>query len=252
MPAYWLVVGLYSLWLIVSGRIGWQTALWSLSTLHYWFRIPGTFNWYVPAILTFYLLAPPYAALFRRCPYKAWMTAAMFPLSYGLYRLSIPLGLTHTQDFVCRIPAFALGILMGHFLTKRQPLTLPHTVVWGLLSLCGAGLTILRLLNRFYISPCYLIAAQLVPLTLAVAKGLDSLPGLPRRCLRLFGECSLEIYLLNVIITREFAVLSPHFGSDPRHILYYCIVYSCNLLLGICLHRMLEALRSFLRSPIAR
>ena len=53
LPAYWLVVGLYSLWLISQGRIGVKTALWSLSTLHYWFHIPDTFNWYVPACWPF-------------------------------------------------------------------------------------------------------------------------------------------------------------------------------------------------------
>ena len=176
LPAYWLVVGLYSLWLIWRGQIGWRTALWSLSTLHYWFHIPDTFNWYIPAILAFYLLAPLYARLFRRCPRKEWMTAIMFPLSYGLYRLSIPLHLNYTEDFVCRIPAFALGILMGHYLVTGQSLTRRHTAVWVMLSLLGVAVTALRLMNRLYISPCYLIAAQLVPLTLLTAKVIDLLP----------------------------------------------------------------------------
>lgn len=243
LPAYWLAVGLYSLWLIQRGRIGWRTALWSLSTLHYWFRIPDTFNWYVPAILAFYLLAPFYVRLFRRCPWKEWLTAAMFPLSYGIYRLSIPLHLNYTEDFLCRIPAFALGILMGYYLMSDQALTRRHAAAWGALSLTGLTVTVLRLMNRLYISPCYLIAAQLVPLTLLAAWAMDRLP-LPRvrGLLRLLGVSSLEIYLLNVIITREFAVLSPYLDYGPRHAFYYLVVYTGNLLLGVLLHRGLERL----------
>ena len=243
LPAYWLVVGLYSLWLILRGRIGWRTALWSLSTLHYWFHISDTFNWYVPAILAFYLLTPFYVRLFRRCPYKGWLTAVMFPLSYGLYRLSIPLHLNYTEDFICRIPAFALGILMGHYLMTKQSLTVRHAAAWGSLSLCGAAVTVLRILNKLYISPCYLIAAQLVPFTLIAAKVIDLLPFQQLRSpLRLLGSCSLEIYLLNVIVTREFAVLSPYLDYDPRHAFYYLIVYSGNLLLGVWLHKVIEHL----------
>ncbi len=235
------MVGLYSLWLIWRGRIGWRTALWSLSTLHYWFHIPDAFNWYVPAILAFYLLAPFYVRLFRRCSRKEWLTAAMVPLSYGLYRLSIPLHLNYTEDFLCRIPAFALGILMGSYLLTGQVLTRRHAIAWGAVSLLGAAVTVLRLMNRLYLSPCYLIAAQLAPFTLLAAKVLELVP--LRRIhgfLRLLGTSSLEIYLLNVIITREFAVLSPYLDYGPRHAFYYLVIYSINLLLGILLHRGLE------------
>ena len=138
LPAYWLVVGLYSLWLISQGRIGVKTALWSLSTLHYWFHIPDTFNWYVPALLAFYLLAPFYVRLFDRCPRKEWLTAAMFPLAYGIYRLTIPLHLNYTEDFVNRLPAFALGILAGHYLLTARRVTACHALVWGLLAAAGA------------------------------------------------------------------------------------------------------------------
>ena len=57
LPTYWLVVGLYSLWLRAQGRISLGVAAWSMSTLHYWFRIPGSFNWYVPAMMALYLYA---------------------------------------------------------------------------------------------------------------------------------------------------------------------------------------------------
>ena len=253
LPAYWLVVGLYSLCLILCRRIRWSTALWSLSTLHYWFRIPDTFNWYVPAILAFYLLTPFYVRLFNRCAWKGLLTAAMFPISYGIYRLSIPLHLNYTEDFICRIPAFSLGILMGYFLLTERSLTLRHCALWSAGSLVGIVLAVLRLLNRFYINPCYVIGLLLVPIVLICSKGLDLLPGDSlRRILRLLGESSLEIYLLNVIVTREFAVFSSYLDYGPRHIVYYLVIYSGNLLLGMALHRGIHLVsRRFARQTVS-
>ena len=244
LPAYWLVVGVYSLWLIARGRIGWTTAAWSMSTLHYWFHVPGTFNWYVPAILAFYLLTPLYIRAFDRCPRKEWLTAAMFPLAYGLYRLTIPLEIHYTEDFVNRLPAFALGILVGYYLLQGRRLTVRHALVWGFLALCGMSLEALWKLHVFYISPCYVIACLLMTLCLLTAKGVSKLGKGPRRILRLLGSCSLEIYLLNVVVTREFDTLAPLLDRGPRHLFYYAVVYTLNILLALLLHRGIEAVRS--------
>jgi len=250
LPTYWMVVGVYSLWLIWKQRIGWSTMLWSLSTLHYWLRIPDTFNWYVPAILAFYLLSPLYIDLFRRCPYKGLLTAFMFPFSYAIYRLSIPLHLNYTEDFLCRIPAFALGILMGHYLLLSQRLVSRHILCWSGSAVLGIALAYLRITNRFYINPCYIIGLLLVPIVLLYAKGIALLPwSVLHRLLRLLGEASLEIYLLNVIITREFAAISPYLDYGPRHAFYYFIVYSGNLLLGLALHRILGRRKAPQKEP---
>ena len=244
LPAFWLVVGAYSLWLIAQDRIDWTIAVWSMSTLYYWFHVPGTFNWYVPALLAFYLLTPLYVRAFDRCPRKAWMTAAMFPLAYGIYRLTIPLGINYTEDFVNRLPAFALGILAGYYILEGRRLTARHALTWVLLALCGISLEALRRLHVFYISPCYVIAGVLMGFCLLAAKGISKLGEGPRRILRLLGSCSLEIYLLNVIITREFETLAPLLDRGPRHLFYYAVVYTLNILLALLLHRGIEAVRS--------
>lgn len=245
LPAYWLVVGAYSLWLAAVGRIPFRVAAWNLSTLHYWFHIPGSFNWYIPALLAFYLLAPAYGLLLRRCCHKEWLTAALFPLSYGLYRLTIPLGLTYLEDFIDRIPAFAMGMLAGQYLLSGKRFTWRHGAVWGGLALVGVTVGVLRLRGALYISTCFILAAVLMPLCLGLGKLMSLLPG--RRLhkgLALLGACSLEIYLLNVVVTREFAVLAPWLDRGPRHLLYYAVVYSLNILLGILLHRGIESTRA--------
>ena len=248
LPAYWLVVGAYSLWLRWQGRISLTVAAWSMSTLHYWFHITGSFNWYVPALLAFYGLSPFYERLFARCGRKEWLTAAAFPAAYGLYRLSILPGLHYTEDFVNRIPAVALGFLMGHYVRTDRALTKRHMAVWAALAAAGIAVTWLRVQGRLYISPCYCIAAVLIPLCLLLGKLLDRLPWKRVHAgLRMLGECSLEIYLLNVVITREFDVLSLWFDRDSRHITYYLTVYTLNILAAVLLHRGVETVKRTVR-----
>lgn len=242
LPAYWLVVGLYSLWLRAQGRISLRVAAWSLSTLHYWFHIPGSFNWYVPAMLAFYLLAPFWVRLLRRTGRPGWMTLLAFPVSYGLYRLSIPLGLNYMEDFLYRIPTFAMGLLAGAYVLSGQKLTARHIAAWACGALCGVVVGVLRLRGVLYINTCYMISACIMPICLLLARAMDLLKwGWLRRLLRLLGTCSLEIYLLNVVVTREFAALSPRLDRDAHHIFYYCAVYTLNILLAVLLHQGIEA-----------
>ena len=92
-----------------------------------------------------------------------------------------------------------------------------------------------------YIPACYTIGLLLVPGLLSFAKLLEILHwDWLLKTLRLLGKCSLEIYLLNVIVTVESDVLIPLFDFDSRHIAYYCIVYLLNIVLGIWLHKGIE------------
>lgn len=251
LPAYWLVVGTYSLWLRLQGRISLRVAAWSLSTLHYWFHIPGSFNWYVPAVLAFYLLAPFWVRLLRRSGHPEWLTVLAFPVSYGLYRLSIPLGLNYMEDFLYRIPTFAVGLLAGSYILSGRKLTARHAAAWACGALCGIALGVLRLRGVLYINTCYMVSACIMPLCLLLAKAVDLLRwDWPRRLLRLLGTCSLEIYLLNVVVTREFATLAPWLDRDGRHIVYYCTVYGLNILLAVLLHRGIGAVSARLEKKI--
>lgn len=241
LPTYWLVVGVYSLWLYLHDRIALTTGAWSLSTFHYWFNIPNSFNWYIPAILAFYLLAPLWVKLLRRCPFKLPLSVLTLALSYGLYRLAIVLDLLYLADFLFRIPAFALGLLMGCYIFEKRPLTKAHLAAWSALALCGLTAAVLYAKGRFYIHPCYMLAACIVPLCLLLAKLFSLIRWQPfHRFLSLLGESSLEIYLLNVIFTREYSYLAILFDVDSRHIVCYAVTWALNILFGVQLHRFLQ------------
>ena len=90
------------------------------------------------------------------------------------------------------------------------------------------------------------VSLTLMALCLLAAWAISHLGQWPRRFLRLLGESSLEIYLLNVIVTREFDTLAPLLDRGPRHLFYYAVVYTANLALGIGLHHLLAAAREHL------
>lgn len=242
LPAYWLVVGLYGLWLRLRGQIRMMTVLWSMSTLHYWFHIPDTFNWYISALIAFYFIAPFYARLLR-VRSKWLLTLAISILSYGFYRMAIVLGVSYMSDFLFRIPAFALGSLWGNRLAEGCPMGKRDAIGWSALAAVGIILIALTRCKVIYLSACYLFAAVLVPCCLLAAILLRLLPwDGPRRLLRLLGECSLEIYLWNVVFTREYPILREVFGFVRSQWLYYGGACVMNLLLGIGLHKLISLL----------
>lgn len=246
LPAYWLVVGLYGLWLRLRGQTRMMTVLWSMSTLHYWFHIPNTFNWYISALIAFYLIAPLYAGLLRLRS-KWLLTLTVSVLSYGLYRMSIVLGVSYMSDFLFRIPAFALGSLWGNRLAEGKSISKKDAIGWNALAAVGVILIALTKCKVIYLPACYLFATLLVPGCLLMAWLLSRLPWkMPGRLLGLLGECSLEIYLWNVVFTREYPLLRGSFGFIQNQWLYYGVACGLNLLLGIGLHRILTPLMAHL------
>lgn len=244
LPAYWLVVGLYGLWLRLCGRTRLLTVLWSMSTLHYWFHIPDTFNWYISALMVFYLIAPFYFRLLQGR--RKWLlTLCMSLLSYGLYRMAICLDAAYMSDFLFRIPAFALGCLWGSRLAEGKPMSKKDAIGWSALAVAGVALIALAYYGAVYLSACYLFAALLAPCCLLAAFCVSRLPwDAPRRFLRIVGKSSLEIYLLNVVVTREYAALRGLLSFLSPQWAYYGLVCALNLLLGIGLHRLMDPLTS--------
>ncbi len=237
LPAYWLVVGAYGLALRLLQRTSLTMVALNLSTLQYWLGVPGGFNWYVPALLVFYLLAPFYVRLLRRCRGGILLTLCSFPVSFALARLSGELGVSYLTDFLYRLPAFAIGCLLGRFLTEERTGE-DRALLWGGLGAFGLLLAYIRIKGLYYISYCYIVTAIMVPLCVLLSLVLRRLPEVVSRFLRLMGTYSLEIYLVNVIVTVEaesFARwLSIGYG------VYYPVGFLVTVPLALVLHHALE------------
>ena len=252
LPTYWLVVGTYGLILRCVGRTSLRTVLWNLSTLFYWFHIPNTFNWYVPALLVFYLLAPACLKALKACPFPEVLTAAVYCLVLPLSTCLGLWGYGYVNDFVYRLPVFFLGLLSGLYIARGRALTGKALLGWLLLALFSP------LPGRFfpqvgiYFSPVLTFTLVCMALCLAAAKALSLVgEGNPlRRFLRLLGESSLEIYLFNVIFVLEYGFFSSFLDIGRGRLFYYAVTTLLDMGLGVLLHRLLAPMTAALLKRI--
>ena len=239
LPAYWLVVGVYGLVLRLLERTSLTMVAWNLSTLQYWFGITGGFNWYVPALLMFYLLAPFYVRWLRRCRSGFLLTLCTFPVSYVLSFWALRSGtMAYLADFLLRLPAFAVGCLLGRLLTEERSGE-DRALLWGGLGAIGLLVAYVQLKGLYYVSYCYVITAVMVPLCVLLCLILRRLPQIVRRFLRLIGTYSLEIYLINVIVTVEAPNLVGWMGSGG-YLVYYPLGFVVTIPLAVGLHKALD------------
>lgn len=242
LPAYWIVVGIYSLYLFISQKISLSTIFWNVSTLYYWFHIPDCFNWYIPAILVFYLIAPYYVTALKKSKYKEAITLLSFVCSYLVYRLAITINLDYMVDFIFRIPAFAVGILAGFYLVEKTPFSaiLSRYAIPSLI--CGLFLLFLKRSAVFYIHPCYIFNLFNLTLCLIIGFILSKMgKNILNRFLALIGSYTLEIYLLNVVITREYFTFCSTISLMQRNVVFaYAILYCANLLGAIGLKKITQ------------
>ena len=239
LPAYWLVVGLYGLALRLLGQTSLTMVALNLSTLQYWLGTVGGFNWYVPALLAFYLLAPFYVRLLRRCRSGILLTLASFPVSFFLSDAVLKHGLGHLSDFLYRLPAFAIGCLLGRHLTEERS-DEDRALLWGGLGAFGMLLAYIRVKGLYYISYCYVVTAVMVPLCVLLCLVLRRLPKAVGKFLRLMGIYSLEIYLINVIVTVEVDTLSRWLSFGGGYGVYYAVGFVLTIPLALGLHRLLD------------
>lgn len=233
LPLYFLVTGCYGLALRLAGQVDLKTVAWTVSTLFYWFDKPHCFNWYIPALVGFYLIAPLAVKLLSKTRWPGLVVAVSWSLCFVVYHIREARGIFENNGgTVMRLPVFLLGLMLGLFIAGKKPLKLWHGALWLLLPLLAP--LIAWGCRPYYLPTGFWFFLRVVPLCLGTAWLLQWLPqGGLRRLLREIGNSSLEIYLLNVIFVREYERLAPLFPSIAVH---YWVTIPCNILLGMGLH----------------
>lgn len=168
-----------------------------------------SFLWFVPAILTLYLLFPLYYKIFSKSSNKLMFTAAMFVIWMALSLFFRDKLRPDLYGFTNRIPVFLFGIYAGHLTkTHKEPFT--KTAWFALAAVMISGLYFAYLANFKGISfivptsncslPNLLIA---ISFPFVTAKLLDFLCNIPKagiigkglvKILSFFGLFSLELY----------------------------------------------------------
>ena len=168
-----------------------------------------SFLWFVPAILTFYLLFPLYYKIFSKASNKLMFTAAMFLIWMTLSLFFRDKLRPDLFGFTNRIPVFIFGIYAGHLTkTYKEPFT--KTTWFMLCTVLITGLYFAYLANFSGIgfivptSNCFLPNLLIaISFPFVVAKGFDILCGTINngiigkvivKILSFFGLFSLELY----------------------------------------------------------
>lgn len=256
LPAYLVVMLPYTAYLAYTGTGHWSALVWNFLLVGYWIRCPGAFNWYVSGAMTFYALTPPTFSWLdskrQRGQLLPW-TGGAIALSFLFCRLLIHEGYWYILDFCYRIPVFLLGMALGFFILDHRRFGRRDLIFW----LLWSGLGLLYLMAHLawkdvsdIVPLCPLFLFSTVPMCLVLCLCFQHLPlGSLRRFLRLVGENSLEIYLLNVSL---FPLAATAIG--PGNFWDYLPALTANLLLGILLHwgvdRLLHLVQSH-RGPSA-
>ena len=253
LPAYYTVMIPATLIRVGLGQAPLSTLIWNSTLLYYWVNPPGAFNWYVAGILLFYALLPPcWRFLKGRKRRLGWIAGGIL-LGLLVCRILVDCDQWSWLDVFYRVPVFFLGLEIGFRVREERKLEGKDLLFWAVW--LGVGVAYLAAALRtdpdvFYLPECHLFLFTTVPMCLAVCWLFERLPlGLVRRFLRVVGENSLEIYLLNVSLFIEYRMLSAVFPFSSR-LLHYLALFACNIVMGVLLRRMVEAGRARFRQAI--
>ena len=247
LPAYFLVMVPWTLWLILARDVPWAALLWNSTLLSYWTHTAGAFNWYVSGIMLFYALTPLCFRRLRNSRRRALLTAAGVLAGLGVCQVLTHEAYWQYTDFFYRVPVFFLGLLMGIYAAEGRRLSRRALAFWAGVLALGFGYVWVSLTAQWITWPvhfpeCHFFLFLSVPLCLGLAWILERLPlGPLDRFLRRVGENSLEIYLLNVTLFTQLEEEGAPFGLGMG---YYLLAFGANLLLGCLLHRAVEGLRA--------
>ena len=249
LPAYYLVMLPYTLFLILAQGKHWSALLWNSTLLYYWMRSSGAFNWYVAGAMTFYAVTPFCFRRLRRSAHREVLTALAVLGGLAVCQVLTHEGYWYATDFFYRVPVFFLGLLIGFYVLEDRRLTGRSLAFWAAVlaaGLCygGVSLTAPWIDWPIHFPLCHLFLFTTVPMCLVLSFCLERLPlGWLRRFLSLVGRNSLEIYLLNVSLFSQTELLRKLVCFGPSNRLYFLVMFAANIALGCLLHALVKGLR---------
>ena len=248
LPAYYTVALPYTLFLILYKGVFWSALVWNTTLLYYWMRSSGAFNWYVAGIMTFYAVTPFCFRKLRDAGNREKLVGIGVLCSFLLCQLFVREGYWYIVDVAYRVPVFFLGLLLGFYVLENRRLGKKDVLFWlvwlglGVLYLMGRGLGVPEDVWMFPL--CHLFLFTTVPMCFGLGFLFEKLPlGWLRKFLRLVGENSLEIYLLNVSVFCETALWRKILVFGPTNRLYWLVSFGLNILCGVGLHLILTGFK---------
>lgn len=240
LPAYLPVL---VVWLLLQRDISLRRflagLLYNLTGISFWAGKSPCFNWYMPALVSFYAAAPAFFQIIKRYGRRGELCLIIFTLLMDLCFLG-----NYVMIAVSRFTIFALGMLMGRRFLEERRLSLrfeAFTCLSGVL-----GYLLLQLLRQalpsaalwnygLYWYPFLLIAPAAVFLLCRFFSFLEA-KAAGQKLLRVFqitGQCSLELYLIHIVVFPYLRL--PSLWPWPA-------IYAAAILAGCAYHALLSRL----------
>lgn len=203
-PVYLIFLLFWLPWQYTKGLTTIPNVIGNLFGIQYLTDLGNGFNWYISAILGFYLLAPFFKSAIDSSAFRGRATVLLL-----LLVMTIPFWMSGTYIIiVTRIPVFYLGMLFGAGAGEERRIR-PLELVFGLM-LMGLALLVLQLgylhiPNKMwaygvYWYPFVWIAPMVCVLLSLLMDALEGMPGgkMIIRFLSWIGDYSFEIYLVHI------------------------------------------------------
>lgn len=250
LPAYFAVMVPYTLFLILAQGAPLSALFFNSTLLYYWVRSAGRFNWYIAGAMTFYAITPFCFRRWRDSRDRTKLTALCVAVAVVVIEILIYDNYWNYMDVLYRVPIFFLGLLMGFYVKEGREIGIKDRLFW--LLWLGLGCAYFPVSWFCEWDPwtiqfplCLLFLFTTVPMCLTLCLCFERLPlGWLRKFLRLVGENSLEIYLFNVSFLSQTELIRRYLSFGPTNRLYWLVIYLVNIVLGVALHKGVEALRT--------
>ena len=234
-PTYY-ILGIFFSIFIYHDTI--PTYLFRFTTFGYWTN--GIFaEWYIPAIVFLYLLAPFFKQLFtsQRLVYAALLAFAILIASVLLVERDNLID-TRFYFLLYRIPAFLLGMACAYWIKNNA-----STKYYYLIALLGIPAFIWLFPQHHVVYRYkYLSLLFLMPCFIMVFCTISKLIPLLNRGIAQMGNASLEIYLIQGIIF--CAIINGELVVPTQwHDLFTLLFIAVSTLLGIGAHWLFQRLR---------
>ena len=233
-PTYYMIGIFFSLFIFHDSL---PTYLYRFSTVGYWTGGPYG-EWYIPAIVSLYVLAPFFKQLFKphRLPLAGGLAVAILIVSYLLVEHDDIID-TRLYFLLYRIPAFLLGMACAYWIKNGI-----SAKYYYLIALLGIPFFIYlfpqhhvvyryKYLSLLFLMPCFIAAFCTIS---KLSQQLNTVVGK-------MGQASLEIYLIQSIFFSAIIdglLVVP----DQLHDLLTLFFIIVSTLLGLAAHWLLQRL----------
>lgn len=253
MPTYWVFIIVWLLFKGVTEKLTAQAILGNFLGIHSFIGLEVAFNWYISAIILFYILAP-----FLKCVAQKTSTIQHKTLVIILLVIiSIPFwNVNEYIVIVTRIPIFYIGMLFANFcisekiITKRILLFFVGSMVVGFLMLVLFWTRYNNFLWNygFYWYPFILITPGLCIMVSYIMYFLDKSRG--NKIILLLdriGQYSFEIYLVHILVFDVIEYMISPMEVLPDTFLVWVLAVVCIALCCIVLRFVSTLLNKCIR-----